>query len=249
MRCITFSSISLTSIFCMMPGYGSPSYFTTHHWLTWDSSAAFDSRPGSGILSSSACEGPNSIEVRLKQEQGPAEQKQLRILDCINLDLLVRTWTNQRLSYKWKNYLNYFKVQHFNKIIILFVTLINKYKIHFIFRLPLFLIQMFWVTYMKFHCPWYCEEMTWDDFLNYCYFRFLNFNHFYFGFPWNSRHERLCIGYDPPISNKSVFSSPMPSAGPFPWPASRKFYEPDLKWSFLITVLIISKNFVCSGIA
>lgn len=62
-----------------------------HAPLTRDSSAAFDSRPGSGILSSSACEGPNSIEVRLKQEQGPAEQKQLRILDCINLDLLVRT--------------------------------------------------------------------------------------------------------------------------------------------------------------
>lgn len=68
----------------MMPGYGSPSYFTTHHLTIWDSSAAFDSRPGSGILSSSACEGHNSIEVRLKQEQGPAEQKQLKILDCIN---------------------------------------------------------------------------------------------------------------------------------------------------------------------
>lgn len=90
-RCITFTSISFTSTFCMMPGYGSPSNFTTHHWPIWDSSAAFDSRPGSGILSSSACEGPNSIEVRLKQEQGPVEQEQLRILDCINLDLLVRT--------------------------------------------------------------------------------------------------------------------------------------------------------------
>lgn len=50
MQCITFTSISFTSTFCMMPGYGSPSYFTKHHWLTWDSSAAFDSRPGSGIL-------------------------------------------------------------------------------------------------------------------------------------------------------------------------------------------------------
>lgn len=195
----------------MMPGYGSPSYFTTHHWTTWDSSAAFDSRQGSGILSSSACEGPNSIEVRLKQEQGPAEQKQLKHFDCINLDLLVRTWTNQRLYYKWKKYLNYFKVQNFTKIIILFVTLINKYKIHFIFRLHLFLniiFQMFRLTYlMEFHCPWYCREITWDDFLKYCYYRFLNFKHFYFGFPWNGRHESLCIGYDPSISNKSVCSS------------------------------------------
>lgn len=110
-----------------------------------------------------------------------------------------------------KKYLNYFKVQNFTKIIILFVTLINKYKIHFIFRLHLFLniiFQMFRLTYlMEFHCPWYCREITWDDFLNYCYFRFLNFKHFYFGFPWNGRHERLCIGYDPSISNKSVCSS------------------------------------------
>lgn len=49
-RCITFTSISFASTFCMMPGYGSPSSFTTHHWPTWDSSAAFSSRRASGIL-------------------------------------------------------------------------------------------------------------------------------------------------------------------------------------------------------
>lgn len=110
-----------------------------------------------------------------------------------------------------KKYLNYFKVQNFTKIIILFVTFIKKYKIHFIFRLHLFLnriFQMFRLTYlMEFHCPWYGGEITWGDSLNYCYFRFLNIKHFYFGFPWNSRHERLCIGYDPSISNKSVWNS------------------------------------------
>ena len=37
-RCITFTSISFSSTSCIMPGYGNRSYYTTHHWPTWDSS-------------------------------------------------------------------------------------------------------------------------------------------------------------------------------------------------------------------
>lgn len=241
MRCKTFTSISFTSTYCIMPGYGSPSYFTTHHWPTWDSSPAFDLRPGSGILSSSACEGPNSIEVRLKQKQGPAEQKQLRILDCINLDLLVRTWTNQRHSYKWKkNTLITLKYKISLKSSYCLSPLLKNIKYILFSDFIYSKIEYFkcsdWHTWWSFIVPGTAERLLGvtlsiivisDSWIS-------NISTLVFHEMADIRDFALVM--IPPLAIKASttrsIAPPMPSAGPFQWPASRKFHEPDLKWKF-----------------
>lgn len=117
----------------------------------------------------------------------------------------------------------------------------HRYKVHdiFVFQLHIFLNVPIdipdsrWSYLMEFHCLWYCGEITWDDFLKNGYVWFLYSRYFYFSFSWNRSHERLCIGYSLPslatdASADRLIAPPMSSAGPFPWPAFRKFRN--VKW-------------------
>lgn len=145
------------------------------------------------------------------------------------------------LSYKLKKYLcnhicnvpYYFKFQTFYTIIDIKYINIFVFQLHIFLNVPIDIPDSRWSYLMEFHCLWYCGEITWDDFLKNGYVWFLNSRYFYFSFSWNRSHERLCIGYSLPslatdASADRLIAPPMSSAGPFPWPAFRKFRN--VKW-------------------